>query len=43
MKNVKEISAKEALFINGGVTPEYDENGNIIRTCTDIPGFSGIG
>lgn len=39
MQNLKEISVKEALVINGGVVPEYDENGNIIRTCTDIPGF----
>lgn len=43
MKNVKEIPAQEALFINGGIVAEYDENGNIIRTCTSIPGFPGIG
>lgn len=43
MKNVKEIQVKEALVINGGVKPEYDENGNIIRTCTDVPGLPSFG
>lgn len=43
MKNFKELTPKELEIINGGVVPEYDENGNIIRTCTDIPGFPGIG
>lgn len=43
MKNVKEIQVEDALVINGGVQPEYDENGNIIRTCTDVPGFPSLG
>lgn len=43
MKNLKEISLEELEIINGGVVPEYDEDGNIIRTCTDVPGFPGIG
>ncbi|MEL7220891.1 MAG: class IIb bacteriocin, lactobin A/cerein 7B family [Bacteroidota bacterium] len=45
MENLKELTPQELETINGGVVPEYDEDGNIISTCTDVPGFPfpGIG